>query len=80
MHRQMLTHSLPHPQCVVDGVLFLILRDHQGEGVCPCTGQPHLGQVVWAVDADAIDVRWGVRCEGRQRSLFIVSQVLRLTA
>ena len=26
-------------------------------------GQPHLGQVVWAVDADAINVRRGVRCK-----------------
>lgn len=64
--------SLSHPQCVVNGVLFLILGDHQCEGVCPCAGQPHLGQVVWAVDADAIDVRRGVRCGRSQVSLFIV--------
>lgn len=69
----MLTHTqftVSHPQCVVDGVLFLVLGDHQREGVCPCAGQPHLGQVMRAVDADAVDVRRGVRCGG---SLFIVN-------
>lgn len=63
--------SLSHPQCVVDGVLFLILGHHQCEGVCPCAGQPHLGQVMWAVDADAVDVRRGVGCG---RSLLIVNK------
>lgn len=54
--------SRPHPQCVVDGVLLLVLGNHQGEGVCSRAGQPHLGQVVRAVDADAVDVGRGVRC------------------
>lgn len=62
---------LSHPQCVVDGVLLLILGHHQCEGVCPCAGQPHLGQVMWAVDADAVDVRRGVGCGG---SLLIVNK------
>lgn len=63
-----------HPQCVVDGVLLLILGHHQREGVRPRAGQPHLGQVMWAVDADAVDVRWGVRCGGSRGS------VVKLTA
>lgn len=50
-----------HPQCVVDGVLLLILGHHQCEGVCSCSSQPHLGQVVWTVDPDTIDVRRRVR-------------------
>lgn len=58
-----------HPQCVVDGVLLLILGHHQCEGVCPCAGQLHLGQVMRAVDTDAVDVRRGVRCGGSRGSL-----------
>lgn len=57
----------PHPQRVVNGVLFLILGDHQCEGVCPRTGQPHLGQVVGAVDADAVNVGRRVRCQSSKR-------------
>lgn len=57
-----LYESVSHPQRVVDGVLLLVLGDHQGEGVRPRAGQPYLGQVVGAVDADAVDVRRGVGC------------------
>lgn len=55
------THISPYPQCVVDGVLLLILGHHQREGVCSCSGQPYLGQVVWTVDTDPVDVRRRVR-------------------
>lgn len=34
--------------------------------MCPCTGQPYLGQVVWAVDADAVNEGRGVSCGGRR--------------
>lgn len=51
----------PYSQRVVDGVLLLILGHHQCEGVRSGSGQPDLGQVVRAVDADAVDVRRRVR-------------------
>ena len=49
------------PQCVVDGVLLLILGHHQREGVCAGAGQSHLGQIVRTVDPDTVDVGRGVR-------------------
>lgn len=58
--------NISHPQCVVDGVLFLVLGNHQGKGVCSCTGQLHLGQIVWTVDTDAIYERRGIRWGGRE--------------
>ena len=54
-----------HPQGIVDGVLLLVLRHHQCEGVCARAGQSHLGQVVGAVNSDAVDVGWGIGYRGR---------------
>ena len=44
------------PQCVVDGVVLLILRDDQSVGLSRL-GLHHLTQVVRAVDPDTIFVR-----------------------
>lgn len=63
-----------HPQSVVDGVLLLILGHHQCEGVRPRVGQPDLGQVMRAVDADAVDVRRGVGCGGSRGSAVRLSE------
>lgn len=62
--RQTDRQASAHPQRVVDGVLLLVLRHHQGEGVAPSAAQPDLGQVVGAVDADTVDVGRGVGCVG----------------
>lgn len=61
----------PHPQRVVDGVLLLILGHHQCEGVCSCSSQPDLGQVVWTVDPDTVDVRRGVRWGATNTTLLV---------
>lgn len=55
-----------YPQCVVDGVLFLILRHHQGKGVSSRAGDFYLGQIMWAVDSDAINVRRRVSCKRKE--------------
>lgn len=51
-----------YPQCVVDGVLFLILRHHQGKRVSSRAGEFNLGQIVRAVDSDAINEGRRVSC------------------
>lgn len=74
-----LTSSVSHPQCVVDGVLLLILGHHQRKGVRPGAGQPHLGQVMGAVDADAVDVGRGVGCGGSREQSLLLSGPLKLS-
>lgn len=56
-----------YPQRVVDGVLLLVLRHHQREGVRPGVGQTDLGQVVGAVDPNSVDVGRGLGCNGHSK-------------